>query len=111
MQRIYRLTKKGSFTYIYQKGETGFAKTLKVCFVKTNSVKVGVSVSKKIGKSVVRSLVKRRIKEAFRMLIPTLLVKCNYVVVAKEGIAQSSFSEIKAELVAVLKKLGHINNV
>jgi len=108
MQRVYRLTKNGSFNYIYKNGLSKSSNSLRLYFIKTPNVKVGISVSKKIGKSVVRSLVKRRIKEAFRLLIPALQVKGNYVVVAKEGISERSFSEIQNELLVLLKKFGHI---
>ena len=73
-----------------------------------NDTKKDPSRIEKIGKAVVRNLVKRRIKEAFRALIPSLLVKCNYVVVAKEGIGEKSFSEIRGELIKLLSKFGHI---
>lgn len=79
-----------------------------VFFVKAASIKVGISVSKKVGNSVVRSLVKRRIKEAFRLLIPTLNKSCNYIVVAKAAAATATYRQIEDELYRLLGKLGHL---
>ncbi len=79
-------------------------------YVKAATTKVGVAVSKKIGGSVVRNLVKRRIKENFRILLPALTVSANYVVSAKKGIENASFSEIGEELKRLLKKVGHLTD-
>jgi len=108
MQRIYRLTKNSSFNYIYKKGESKSSKSLTLTFIKASNVKLGVSVSKKIGKSVVRSLVKRRIKESFRLFIPAITVKCNYVIIARQGVEERTFAEISKEIEGLLKRLKHL---
>lgn len=77
-----------------------------VAFVPARSLKVGVSVSKKIGKSVERNLVKRRIKENFRKLIPAVGANYNYVVSARPPILEASFAEIGEDLERLLKKAG-----
>ncbi len=107
MQKIYRLSHNASFNYIYRKGSCAKSPLFLIFFVHATSIKVGISVSKKVGNSVVRSLVKRRIKESFRLLIPQITSKCNYVVVAKPASATASYSQIDAELKRLLGKLGH----
>lgn len=109
MQREYRLTNRASFNYIYKNGEQIGSHIFNLLYVKAANLKVGVSVSKKIGNSVVRSLIKRRIKESFRSLLPSITAKCNYVVVAREGIKNVTYQYIGQELERVLKKAGHIN--
>lgn len=81
---------------------------MSIIFVKAASIKVGVSVSKKVGGSVVRSHVKRLINENFRALIPDLTVKANYVVVAYEKIATEDFHTIGKDLTRLLTKAGHL---
>ena len=68
--------------------------------------KVGFSVSKKVGKSVVRSLVKRRMSECFNLLYEHLNPNYNYIFVAKNGISQISFDQLKNEMQKVLTKAG-----
>lgn len=108
MQKAYRLTKNASFGYVYRKGEAVGGKLAVLAYVPAKNIKVGVSVSKKVGKSVVRSLVKRRINESFAKLIPLIGGGYNYVVVAKEPVAEASFAEIGAELKSLLVRAGHI---
>lgn len=104
MQKIYRLQNRASFSYIYKKGKRISNNLLTLYFVEAHNLKVGISVSKKIGNSVTRSLVKRRVKEYFRKLIPSLKSNYNYVIVTKEGIALESYQGIGLSLVSLLKK-------
>ena len=69
-------------------------------------IKVGFSVSKKVGKSVVRNKVKRRLKENFRALIPSLAKGYTCLVTAKPAIADASFADIGAALRVALVKAG-----
>jgi len=110
MQRVYRLTNNASFNYIYRKGEHFSSENLTLFCVRATSVKVGISVSKKVGKSVVRSSVKRLIDENFRALIPYLNTTCNYVITAREPAATADFYAIKRDVIKVLTKAGHLSD-
>lgn len=74
--------------------------------VDAHSLKIGVVVGKKVGNSVVRSRVKRRISERFRLLIPRVDAKKNYIVVAREAGAEATSAQFNDDLVYLLKKLG-----
>ena len=106
MQKIYRLTQRGSFTYIYNHGVCRSTPRLNVYKVPAHNIKVGVVVGKKVGNSVVRSRVKRRISERFRLLIPNIDAKNNFVVVARSACADATSREINEDLVYALTKLG-----
>lgn len=110
MQKEFRLTNNASYNYIYKNGESVVTPLFNLLYVKAANIKVGVSVSKKIGKSVVRNLMKRRIKENFRTFIPSITVKCNYVVAARPGIENVSYQYLGQELQKALKKAGHLKN-
>lgn len=105
MQRIYRLTRRASFSYIFRKGERVSGKYLVVYAVKAGNVKVGVSVSKKVGNSVVRSRVKRRLSEAFRLLIPDIIGMHNFVVVALPLAADADYHQMDGDLRHVLTRM------
>jgi ribonuclease P protein component len=76
-----------------------------ILFVKTKySLKAGFSISKKIGNSVVRNRTKRRLREAFRSLIPDLNKKYNYIVVAREAAAAAAYAELLNAMKALLKR-------
>ena len=108
LSKEYRLTRRNQFTYVYKKGESSPAKNLILIYVKSksNSLKVGFSVSKKIGNSVVRNKVKRRLREAFRTRLQNIQVGYNYIVIARQGIVENSYKEIANSLEYVLKKSG-----
>lgn len=82
---------------------------MNIKYVKAINLKVGISVSKKIGNSVVRSLIKRRIRESFRLLIPYIKFPNNYVVVAKPGIEKCDYHFISSEIKRLLKEARHLS--
>lgn len=104
MQKIYRLSHNSSFQYVFKNGQRFHSDILVLYAAKAANIKLGVSVSKKVGNSVVRSKTKRRIKEAFRQLIPQIQKPNNFVVVAKEQIAAVGFAEISQALMKLLAK-------
>lgn len=106
MQKIYRLTQRSSFNYIYKKGCVVSTQRLTVYSVPAHNLKVGIVVGKKVGNSVVRSKVKRRISERFRLLIPCVVCDRNFVVVAKSDCAECSSDVIEKDLIYLLKKIG-----
>ena len=112
MKSVNRLKKNKQFNYVYKKGERLFSKNISMFFVKSRfaSVKAGFSVSKKIGKSVVRSKVKRRMKEAFRSLLPQLKGYVNIVFVAREGVEVCAFADIKEQITSLLVRAGLLGN-
>ncbi|NLT17893.1 MAG: Ribonuclease P protein component [Firmicutes bacterium ADurb.Bin080] len=110
MKKAYRLKNRGSFTYIYRKGTSLSTSILVLLHVPSHSLRMGVSVSKKIGKSVVRNKVKRRINESFCRLAPHITGQYNYIAVAREPIAKATFLDILKSMEYLLKKAGHIPN-
>lgn len=108
MQKIYRLAANASFNYIYRHGTRCSTPLFTVCYVTAHSIKVGISVNKKVGNSVTRSRVKRLIKENFRKLIPALKGTHNYVVTAKEGVADATYHDVERHLIGALKRMGHL---
>ena len=103
-----RLKKNKQFSYIYKHGQTKHTSILSLSFVRTKfkPYKVGFTVSKKIGKSVVRSKVKRRMREAFRALMPNVNENFNYIFIARPGIENASFEEIQNAIKSVIQKAG-----
>lgn len=111
IKKEHRLTKNKHFQYVYRKGEIRQTQFLTLVFVKTKfrTFKVGFSVSKKIGKAVIRNKVKRRMRECFDLMKEDVNTKHNYVFVAKKGIENLMFQQIKDNMRNVLKKAHLIN--
>lgn len=104
MQKPFRLTQRASFSYIYKHGSKAYNELFSLYYVEAYNLKLGVSVNKKVGNSVVRNKVKRRIKEAFREIIPIIKPKYNIVIVARQGIDRALYSDIKQGLIRIFQK-------
>ena len=106
IRRENRLKKNKHFRYIYKHGETKQQDALSVCFVKTKYKpnKIGFSVSKKIGKSHVRNKVKRRMSGAFMSIYANVNNSYNYIFVARSGIENLTYEQIKQNMINILKK-------
>ena len=103
-----RLRKNKHFKFIYRNGETKVCNCLTLVYLKTKykPFKVGFSVSKKIGKSVIRNKVKRRLRESFVSLYKNINKKYNYVFIAREGIENMNYWDIRNNMVEILNKSG-----
>lgn len=79
------------------------------------ATRIGFTVTKKVGNAVVRNRVRRRLKEAVRLLQqagkasgqkPAFLPNTDYVVVGRLSALTMSFAEIQRDLAAALDKIG-----
>ena len=106
-----RLKKNKHFNYIYKHGTGVSTKYVTVVYIKAKvkPFKVGFSVSNKIGKSVVRNKVKRRMRASFNELYPLVDRRYNYIFVAREGIENLEYEDIKHEMLSAVKKAGLVN--
>lgn len=106
-----RLKKNKQFQYIYRHGTGAKYGTIAIVFIKTKvkPYKVGFSVSNKIGKSVQRNRVKRQMREAFSQIAMQVDRRFNYVFVAREGICDKDFHQIKADMLGAVKLAGLLN--
>ena len=111
IKRENRLTKNKHFNYIYKHGSSVKLDILSLVYTKTKfkPFKVGFSVNNKIGKAVVRNKVKRRLRESFNQIVTLVDRRYNYIFVAREGIVQKDFFEIKQTMLSLVKKAGLLN--
>lgn len=106
LRKKYRLTKNGSFNYLYSHGQRTGEKKVRFNFVRSKSgVKIGFSVSNKIGKAVKRNLVKRRMRAVADKYV-NLLAPCQAVFIATVGITELTFAEIEEQMKSCLIKSG-----
>lgn len=72
------------------------------------NIKAGFVTGKKVGKSVKRNKVKRRMKEAFRLMIPRISVGYSYIFVAKALAAEMNYREIACVIERLLTAAGKL---
>jgi ribonuclease P protein component len=106
LKKQIRLRKRKEFNYIFKNGRSFATKTLVLTYLPTKlkNPKIGFSVSKKIGNAVIRNKVKRRLREAFKVYLPKINKKYNYIIVARKDIVNLSYAEIVKTLNYALKK-------
>ena len=91
-----RLTKRGSFTYVYKKGETHSLSNLRITFVRSKGApRVGISVPNSVGKAVVRNKVRRRIRAVMRTFVPEMK-SAQLVISVKHGAEDLPYARIES---------------
>jgi ribonuclease P protein component len=69
------------------------------------TVRLGLSVSKKVGNAVTRNAVRRRLREIFYAASPGIPDDLDIVVSARPAASEATFSELREEFARGLKKL------
>ena len=70
------------------------------------AIRVGFTVSRKVGNAVVRNRVRRRLREAARMVIPgQARPDLDYVLVGRQGAIARDFAALRHELLEALRRV------
>jgi ribonuclease P protein component len=105
LKKENRLKKKKDFERIYKKGRgfKGDSLFLKILENKEELTRIGIVVSKKVSKKAVQ---RNKIKRQMREIMRGMNVKKGFdvVIVAYPSILKKEFSEIKREIIYLLKK-------
>ena len=102
-----RLKKRKEFAYLYKNGVAKHTQHLTCVYLPTKyrAIKIGFSVAKKIGKAHTRNLVKRRLRAIVREIVPSLPNNYNVVFIAKSGIENLTFKELKDQVDILISKM------
>lgn len=91
-----KLSKTSEFKKVFSEGRRSEGKNLIIFILKNNYGfnRLGTIVKKETGNAVVRNKIKRRLKEANRLLNKKLLPGYDIILLAKNNIRESSYFEI-----------------
>lgn len=107
LAKIYRLKRKKYFEQVLKKGKSQGEEFLILKTLKNNlkTNRVGFVVGQKVSKkAVVRNKIKRRMREAVRANLGKLEPGYDLIFLAKKGIEEKSFFEIKKTVEELLRK-------
>lgn len=106
LAKKYRLTKHGSFHYVYRRGSNVNDKLILLSYVKGGKgVKIGFSVPNKVGKATKRNKVKRRMR-AYAYTVADKLPPVQLVFAARAGATAMTYAEIAGAMEKLLIKAG-----
>lgn len=107
LKKTYRLTRRNDFRRVYAKGKSAanYSMVLYVAPSRSQTMRIGFSVSKKIGKAVTRNRVKRLMREAAFHLLDSFDTRRDYVFIARSGIKEKSLTEIEKQMASLLKRI------
>jgi len=99
------------FKRMYRRGKSEVGPFLAVYCMKNGMEinRLGITTGTKLGKAVVRNLVRRRIKEAYRLSEYRMKRGYDIVVVARGRSVAADYHKIERDLLSRLKSLGVIN--
>jgi ribonuclease P protein component len=103
-----RLLKRSDFLRLSGQGRKSHVQHFLILCAETSStsVRVGITVSRKVGCAVVRNRIKRLVREFYR-LNKGLFAAADYNIIAKPGAGQLEFAELARELSRALQRLGY----
>ena len=107
LKKHNRITLSKDFAYILKFGKKVYSPYFLLVWTKTNSdepTKIGFIASKKVGNAVMRNLSKRKFREVFRELYPSILNGFKIVVIASPEAPKTEYKKLKDSVEGVLRK-------
>ena len=94
MQRRHRLSRSRDFDAVYRNGRSVSTRYLVLYRFDRQrddegDVRLGIAVPKKIGTAVARNRIKRRLREGWRELLPTVPAGADYVLLVRGPLAEA----------------------
>lgn len=107
MQRQYRLAKRQDFSKVYRLGRSAANRQFVIYALpnpQTETIRAGISASKKLGGAVVRNRVRRMIKEIVRHHAQRLVNGYDLIVIVRKPAVDMNYKEMEKSLLHALKR-------
>lgn len=106
LPKEHRLNHTREFARVRRFGRSsgGPLLALYVLPVRSETIRVGFSVSKRVGKAVVRNRVKRRLREVVRHQLPEIKPGQDLVFIARPAAAEATYLQVTEAVLAALRR-------
>jgi ribonuclease P protein component len=111
MMRVGRLRPRGEFERVRQNGRS-WPHRLFVLIVLARAEpldappRIGVAAGKRLGGAVTRNRFKRRLREAVRLVYPSIQGGVDVILIARAPLAEATAAQIAAALIETLQRAG-----
>lgn len=105
MPKYGRLSHASEFAKVYKNAKKWHCYDASVYFLVADELRFAVVASKKIGNAVARNRAKRRLRAIFSELASTAKLG-DYVIIAKDSLLSSKYSQASKNIRWALKKIG-----
>ncbi|GHV36855.1 ribonuclease P protein component [Clostridia bacterium] len=110
MQKTISLNRNRDFRRLYNKGQSAAGRCVVVYCrpawgKNKNVIRLGLTATVKLGNAVRRNRIRRRIRECYRSLEPSLKPGFDIVIVARSRAYDVKFTELQREMRALMTKL------
>lgn len=96
---------------VYEEGRSAGNRYLVLYYLPGEvGLKLGISVGKKLGKAVLRNKLKRRVREAFRKIMPRLEKSGELVFIVRRSAAACTYGDIENAMKDLLKRMELLGN-
>jgi ribonuclease P protein component len=109
VKREQRLRSSADFSRVRERAPRAWAHPLLVLYAAPNDLpgtRVGITVSGRVGKAVVRNKIRRRIREAVRLLLPRLVPAYDLVFIARPASASADWPQLRQAVEDALARAG-----
>ena len=108
MDRSYSLKRHKEFRYTYARGRAQSLPLFTLVYAKSRSetVRIGFSVSKRVGNAVQRNRAKRRMRAGLSPMIGHIAGGYNVIFVAKPDVLKAPFCDLRKQMETLLSRAG-----
>ena len=103
-----RLTRNKEFQSVYKRGRSYAGRYMVLYTLSTGDgqKRIGFTVGKRIGGAVKRNLVRRRLKEAYRLMEDIIVPGYDLVIIGRVRALSASFVQLQKEMMFLMNKAG-----
>ncbi|HHY76671.1 MAG TPA: ribonuclease P protein component [Firmicutes bacterium] len=90
---------------VFKEGRSTANRYLVLYYLPDDTVKMGVSVSARLGKATKRNKVRRRVREAFRLMGPSATGGGQFVFIVRKKALEATYKEIEEAVRDLVKRM------